>query len=214
MVNREKLFGNFPYKPLNKTALKTINKIIDHYDDDDGYTNLRQLAYVMATAYHESAHTWNSSIREHGKGKNRKYGMPHYKTGQIYYGRGLCQLTWFFNYKSFSRILGVDFINNPDLALEPKNSVDILMIGMRDGIFTRHKLNMYFDEDTTDWIGARKIINGMDRANLIASIAIKFYKNLDYLDKSKAEEVKDVVNLHNPDNKIANAESKTINIMN
>ncbi len=71
-------------------------------------------------------------------------------------------------------------VNNPDLALDPKNSVDILMIGMRDGTFTRHKLNMYFDEDTTDWVGARRIINGMDRANLIATFAQNFYKALEY----------------------------------
>ncbi len=67
--------------------LQTIGNIIDHFDADEGYTNLRQLAYVFATAYHESAHKWNPSIREYGRGKGRKYGLPHADTGQIYYGR-------------------------------------------------------------------------------------------------------------------------------
>ncbi|MEO8664004.1 MAG: glycoside hydrolase family 19 protein [Ignavibacteria bacterium] len=199
MVDKEKFFKKFPYRPLKQIGVTTIENIIDHYDNDEGYTNLRQLAYVLATAYHESAHTWDPSIREYGRGKGRKYGMPYPKTGQVYYGRGLCQLTWFYNYESFSKILGVDILNNPDLALNPKNSVDILMIGMRDGTFTRHKLNMYFDEDTTDWVGARKIINGTDRANLIASYAKEFYKGLDYKEEEeKAEEVADVVNVQNP----------------
>lgn len=206
MVNKENFFKKFPYKPLQPIGVTTIENIIDHFDEDDGYTNLRQLAYVFATAYHESAHTWNPSIREYGRGKGRKYGLPHAGTGQIYYGRGLCQLTWHFNYESFSDILGVDLVNNPDLALDPKNSVNILMIGMRNGTFTRHKLKMYFDEDTTDWVGARKIINGMDKANLIASYAKNFYKALDYVNEDKAEEEKNIVNVQNP--KKANAEEE------
>ncbi|MDZ4713639.1 MAG: glycoside hydrolase family 19 protein [bacterium] len=209
MVDKKKFFSKFPYRPLSQTGVDTIENIIDQYDEDDGYTNLRQLAYVLATAYHESAHTWNPSIREYGRGKGRKYGSPHAKTGQIYYGRGLCQLTWFFNYESFSKILGEDLINDPDLALESRNSVDILMIGMREGVFTRHKLNMYFDEDTTDWVGARKIINGTDRANLIASYAKAFYKGLDYLSEDdKANEEADIVNIQNPKKSLTDAESE------
>lgn len=179
MINKKEFFKRFPYRPLKQIGVVTIENIIDHYDADDGYTNLRQLAYVLATAYHESAHTWNPSIREYGRGKGRKYGMPHPKTGQVYYGRGLCQLTWYFNYDNFSKILGMDLRNNPDLALDPKNSVDIIMIGMRDGIFTGHKLNMHLDDDGyTDWIGARKIINGTDRASMIAGYAKALYKCL------------------------------------
>ncbi|MBK8983021.1 MAG: hypothetical protein IPM38_12010 [Ignavibacteria bacterium] len=207
MVDREKFFKKYPYKALKQTGIETIENIIEHYEDDKGYRNLRELAYVLATAYHESAHTWNPAIREYGRGKGRKYGMPHSKTGQIYYGRGLCQLTWYFNYESFTRILGVDLIKNPDLALEPRNSVDILMIGMRDGIFTRHKLNMYFDKDTTDWVGARKIINGMDRANLIASYAKAFYKILDYKEDDKAQEEAEIVNVQNPKKALTDSEA-------
>ncbi len=211
MVEKEKFFKKFPYPPLSQTGITTIENIIDHYDNDNGYTNLRQLAYVLATAYHESAHTWNPSIREYGRGKGRKYGMPYPKTGEIYYGRGLCQLTWFYNYESFSKILGVNFLKDPDLALDAKNSVDILMIGMRDGTFTRHKLNMYFDEDTTDWVGARKIINGTDRANLIASYAKEFYKQLDYIEEEeKAEETAEIVNVQNPDKTKSEEEAEAI----
>lgn len=210
MIDREKFFSKYPYKALKQTAVTTIEHIFDHYEKDPGYEYLRQLAYVLATAYHESAHTWDPGIREYGRGKGRKYGIPHAKTGKIYYGRGLCQLTWYFNYESFSKILGIDLLNYPDLALEPKNSVDILMIGMRDGTFTRHKLNMYFDEDTTDWVGARKIINGTDRANLIASYAKEFFKIVDYKEEKeeKKEETINIVNVQNPVKKLVEEEAE------
>ncbi|MFZ1320076.1 MAG: glycoside hydrolase family 19 protein [Ignavibacteria bacterium] len=211
MVDKEKFFMKYPYRPLTQMGVVTIENIIDHYDEDKGYKNLRELAYVLATAFHESAHTWNPSIGEYGRGKNRKYGMPHAKTGQIYYGRGLCQLTWHYNYESFTKILGVDLLNKPDLALEPRNSVDILMIGMRDGIFTRHKLNMYFDKDTTDWVGARRIVNGLDRANLIASYAKAFYRGLDYKkEEEKSAEESAIVNIQNPKKSLAESEAVAV----
>lgn len=208
MVDRDKLFTKYPYGKPDAMGVSTIENIIDHFEKDDGYEYLRQLAYVFATAYHESAHTWNPGIREYGRGKGRKYGMPHSATGQIYYGRGLCQLTWFYNYEKFSEILGIDLINNPDLALETKNSVDILMIGMRDGVFTNHKLNMYFDSDTADWVGARRIINGSDKANLIASYAKTFYRYLDYTEEKKSDEDTGIINIQNPDKSLVTLEAE------
>lgn len=203
-VDRKYFFDNFPFRPLKDVGVDTINKIIEHFEIDDGYQYLKELAYVFATAYHESTGTWNPSIREYGRGKNRKYGRPDSETGKIYYGRGLCQLTWKFNYQSFKKILGIDFVNDPDLALESKNSVDILMIGMRDGIFTNHKLSMYFDENTTNWVGARKIINGTDRANLIAGYAIKFYDALQY--KEEKAEGDNPTDIEMPDESLATNE--------
>lgn len=193
-VDRKYFFSQFPFRPLKSTGVNTIEAIIDHYDNDPKFTNLRQLAYVLATAYHESAGTWNPGIREYGRGKGKKYGAVDSETGQAYYGRGLSQITWRFNYESFSRILNIDLVNKPDLALDTINSVRILMIGMRDGIFTKHKLSMYFDEDTTDWNGARKIVNGTDRASLIAGYAKKFYNALEYKKaEHKSEEEENVI---------------------
>ncbi len=57
MVDKTQFFENYPYRSLTPTGETTLENIIDHFDSDDGFTNLRQLAYVMATAYHESAHT-------------------------------------------------------------------------------------------------------------------------------------------------------------
>lgn len=193
-VDRKYFFDHFPFRPLKAQGVRTIEAIMDHYDNDAKFTNLRQLAYVLATAFHESDATWNPGIREYGRGKKKKYGAIDAETGQAYYGRGLSQITWRFNYERFSGILNVDLVNKPDLALNTENSVKILMIGMRDGIFTNHKLSMYFDHDTTDWNGARKIVNGTDQAQLIAGYAKKFYDALEYKKiEHKAEEEENVI---------------------
>ena len=62
-------------------------------------------------------------------------------------------------------------MSNPDLALKPEIAVLILVIGMRDGKFTGADLDDYFDPIKSDWYNARKIINKLDKAVIIADIA-------------------------------------------
>jgi hypothetical protein len=130
--------------------------------------NTRWLAYALATVYHETGSTM-LPIREWGRGKGKPYGIPDRITGQIYYGRGLVQLTWAVNYAKFSRLLGIDLYHNPDLALEPQPAAKILFSGMINGTFTGKKLGDYFSDTENDLINARRIINGLDQAALIAT---------------------------------------------
>lgn len=141
-----------------------------------GLTDLRWLAYIFATAYHETARTMQP-IAEYGKGLGKKYHNPDPKTGKIYYGRGHVQLTWNTNYKKFADLLHIDLYNNPELALQMDVSVQIMFEGMINGLFTGKELNDYFNS-TTDWINARRIINGTDKAKTIADYAETFYKAL------------------------------------
>jgi putative chitinase len=53
--------------------------------------------------------------------------------------------------------------------------VQILFIGMRDGLFTGKKFGDYFNNSKTDWLNARRIINGVDRAEKIAAYTRDFY---------------------------------------
>jgi putative chitinase len=46
---------------------------------------------------------------------------------------------------------------------------------MIDGLFTGVSLEDFLNVTTTDWIHARKIINGMDKASAIAGYAQDFY---------------------------------------
>ncbi len=140
-------------------------------------TDLRFLAYMLATTYHETAHTMQP-IAEYGKGRGRKYGEPDPVTKQTYYGRGFVQLTWKGNYDAMSKVTGADLVNHPDKAMELPIATKILFYGMLHGSFTGKKLSDYFNDLTTDWFKARKIINGLDKAELIAGYAEKFYNEL------------------------------------
>lgn len=143
------------------------------------------LAYILATAYHETggrmqpvregfATTNEGAVRAvtrlHEQGRIRtNYALPI--NGHSYYGRGLIQITWRENYDRVGKLLGVDLVNNPDLALDPQVSADILVKGMLGGWFTGRKLSDYDREDGYDYYNARRIVNGMDRAQHIAEHA-------------------------------------------
>jgi len=134
-------------------------------------------AYVLATAVHETAGTLRP-VREYGKGAGRSYGKPGRNGGQIAYGRGDVQLTWDQNYERADRELelGGRLIANYDLALEPAISARIIVRGMREGWFTGKGLRTYLPEvaDAKQFENARRIVNGTDKAALIAGYAVTF----------------------------------------
>jgi putative chitinase len=57
-------------------------------------------------------------------------------------------------------------------------AIKIMFYGMTKGTFTGKMLSDYFNEETEDWVNARKIINGLDKAELIAGYAKDFYIGL------------------------------------
>lgn len=124
-----------------------------------------ELAYVLATAYHETAHTMKPV---------REYGGETYLKKKKYYpyvGMGYVQLTWKENYKKAGEKLGVDFLSNPKLLLEAKYAAPILIKGMIEGWFTGKKLSDYITLYRSDYVNARRIINGVDKKDLIAGYA-------------------------------------------
>ncbi len=134
----------------------------------------QHLAYEFATIFHETAHTMQP-IEEYGKGRGRSYGVPDATTGQTYYGRGYVQLTWRTNYEKFGTLLGIDLLNHPELALEPATAYKIMSTGMEQGLFTGKKLSDYDGTNGAfDYYNARRIINGLDRADLIRGYATMF----------------------------------------
>ena len=95
--------------------------------------------------------------------------------GQKYAGRGHVMITGLDNYKKFTKLLGIDLVKNPDLALDPVVSAKILTIGSLRGVFTTRKLSDYIRTgERLDFIRARAVINGTDKAESIALHAEKF----------------------------------------
>lgn len=139
-------------------------------------------AYALATAFHETAGTMRP-IREYGRGKGRRYGRPG-KHGQVGYGRGYVQLTWDYNYEKADRMLGLGgrLTGNYDLALDPQIAADIMVRGMAEGWFTGKKLAdtlpVSGPATAAQFVASRPIINGRDKADLIARHAMEFQRAL------------------------------------
>lgn len=132
------------------------------------------LAYALATTWHESR---LKPIEEWGKGKGRDYGKVN-STGKAPYGRGLVQLTWDANYRKADAELnlGGALAKNYDLALQPAIAVQIMVHGMEEGWFTGKSLASYISTGNgklSEFVQARRIINGTDKADLIAGYAEK-----------------------------------------
>lgn len=182
---------------LNIAQVENIEDIIDLFFVYRG-TNIKQLAYILATVYHETAKTMKP-IREYGNNAYffRMYdklgdrpkvaaslGNTEVGDGVKYSGRGFVQITGRNNYKNMGRILGLPLLENPDLAMEPYISAKILIEGMMKGKslygdFTGKSLDDYINQEKTDFINARRIINGTDCAKIIAGYAEKFLSALE-----------------------------------
>jgi len=180
MINRELFFDTVRPSIFNgaltQSQVDGIRVILNEWEEQK-LKDLRFLAYMLATTYHETAHTMQP-VAEYGKGKGRKYGVADPVTKQTYYGRGFVQLTWKGNYEAMSVVTGEDLVNHPDRAMDMKVATKILFYGMLHGSFTGKKLSDYFNDLSTDWFKARKIINGLDKAALIQDYAEKFYNAL------------------------------------
>ena len=164
---------------LNQSQADEIGFLVGEFDKDKSIT-YAQAAYMLTTVWHETASTM-LPIAEYGKGKGRKYGQKYDIDGSvykgldhIYYGRGYVQLTWLSNYVLATKKIGTDFVNNPDLVMQKEYAVKILIQGMKDGWFTGKKLSDYINQSKKDYVNARRIINGTDKAQKIANEAIIF----------------------------------------
>jgi putative chitinase len=172
---RRTMFSN----NLRQSQVDGINAILDGWEAKYAVDDDRWLAYALATTYHETDQHMQP-IEEYGKGRGLPYGKVDPTTGQVYYGRGFVQLTWARNYKTMADLLGVDFLNHPALALELDNATKIMFAGMTKGLFTSKSLGNYFNKTTDDWVNARRIINGLDKAQEIAVYGHNFYSAISY----------------------------------
>lgn len=151
---------------LKQSQVDGFTVILDEWARRYPDADPRFVAYSLATTWHETDRTMQP-IEEYGRGKGKVYGNG-------WWGRGFVQITWQANYEKAGKLLGVELVKDPRLALRKDIAAAILVQGMVDGWFTGKRLSHYFTGATSDPKGARRIINGMDRAELIAGHHAKF----------------------------------------
>ncbi|BDS12394.1 glycoside hydrolase family 19 protein [Aureispira anguillae] len=159
-----KAFGSMD--DVQKDAIRQIVAAFHRYGDGDP----NKLAYILATAWHESS---LRPIQERQAAPNQTdlYNKQarYWHTG--YYGRGFVQLTWKENYQKMSTALGLDLVARPELALHPTYAARILVYGMMNGSFTGIPLSKFINPQQQDFYQARLVVNGLDRAERIEQYA-------------------------------------------
>lgn len=168
--------GLFP-NGLTQLQVEGIERLLNRWEYSFPTGDPRWIAYILGTACHETDRTFQP-IEEYEKGGSRWYAQPDPENGLRYYGRGYVQITHRDNYKRIGQRVGQDLENHPELALDPVVATEIIVVGMVDGLFTGAKLSWYFRDDKEDWINARRIVNGLDRAELIAGYGKTFLKGI------------------------------------
>jgi putative chitinase len=172
------LFGG----KLSQKQVDCLNLIIETWERKDSGDD-HQLAYVLATALHETGRfryvreIWGPTAAQKRYEGRDDLGNTLKGDGKKFMGRGFVQITGRRNYADWSRRLGLDLVKEPTLAEQPEIAARILVDGMRLGTFTGKKLSDYIGTPP-DFIGARRIVNGLDKAKLIAGYAVTFAQAL------------------------------------
>lgn len=134
-------------------------------------TDKNQLAYILATAVGES--NMKPIKEKRARQGTHLWDVQEKYWGSNFMGRGYVQLTWKTNYQKFKTLLGVDFVGNPELVMNPVYAAKIIAIGMKKGKFTGVGLDRYITSTKVDFYNARRIINSVDRASTFEGYAKK-----------------------------------------
>jgi putative chitinase len=162
---------------ITQQQVDGIEVLLNFIEHDSALRDLRHIAYLLATIKHECAETFHP-IAEFASGEDYEgrldLGNIHPGDGPRYKGRGYVQITGRANYRKFGRRFDIELEANPALALEPKFSYQIASEGMRQGVFTGRELSDFIHEEHCDYRNARRIINGLDKADRIKGHAETF----------------------------------------
>lgn len=198
----------FP-RGLSADQVQGLERLLDtwgrYFANDSDF----HLAYNLGTSYHETAKTMQP-IRERGErayfnkyepGTNlgRVLGNTQPGDGFRFRGEGDVQNTGRANAikatKRLNEVFGLklDLVAHPEQRGDPFVSAMSLFLGNKEGWWTGKDLLDYIDgipeseqEDLREFANARRVVNGTDKAALIAEHAMVFYRAIQEARKAGA----------------------------
>lgn len=182
------------FVPGEKSNIQIIQRTFESYMKNSGkqFSEGQKkylLAYILATAKHETAEF--TTLKEKTDGK--KYDPParigkvlwnELWDGPTYIGRGYVQITGENNYEDWSEKFfwksnkTILTKYRSALLLNPEIAATILVKGMMEGSFTGKWLTSYLGKDALDFGNARRTVNGTDRSETIAGYARNYLKKI------------------------------------
>jgi len=181
---------------LSRAQVAGMTALLDRFERGGETKDRRFLAYMLATAHHETGGRMRP-VREtfaatdaiaiarldaaFAAGRLPQVSAPYWRrdeTGRSWLGRGLVQITHRRNYEKLAALTGLDLLARPELAMETGAAVETLFVGMLAGAFTGRRLGDHFFAGEADWVGARRIVNGLDRTELVAGYGRAFFAAL------------------------------------
>lgn len=200
VIDRKAFFGHVRGPlyggKLGQGQVSGLTALLDRFEQGGETRDRRFLAYMLATAHHETggrlqpvretfAATDAAAIgvldRAYADGRLPQVSAPYWRRdadGKSWLGRGLVQITHRRNYERLAELTDIDLVTRPERAMEMATSVEILFVGMLRGAFTGRRLADHFAAGRADWVGARRIINGLDRAERVAGYGQAFFAAL------------------------------------
>lgn len=189
-----------PHENLTTQNVEGMTLTLNYAETLKKKLNTQRLAYVLATAWWETAATMQPVKEAYWKDEAwRKRNLRYYP----WYGRGLIQTTWEKNYVAIAKAMNLPantFTNNPDLLLTMSHALPAMFVGMEKGIYTGKDLDDYIDdideaddEELREYVNARRIVNGTDKATRIANLALLFERALKAAGYNVGETVLEVV---------------------
>ena len=129
-IEKQRFFGEYRsfFGNLSQKQVGGLDQLLDAIRADESVTDLRHLAYMLATIKVECDNTW-LPIKEYGgekyfrryaasTAKGKELGNIYPKDHALFPGQGYVMITGRGNYDRLGKRIGIDLISHPE---KPKN---------------------------------------------------------------------------------------------